>query len=169
MIEKIVSGGQTGADRAALDVAIRHGFSHGGWCPKGRIALDGALGGQYQLRETPSADYLQRTEWNVRDSDATVVFTFAAKVTGGSRKTLAFAQAHGKPCLHLPLRDVRDYEDPVLKLQRFVEQHGVRVLNIAGSRENKEPGLYLAVVKLLENAFFWFEAHPCLIGGPGEG
>jgi hypothetical protein len=83
MIEILVSGGQTGADRAALDVAILHGFAHGGWCPKGRLALDGVLGGQYQLRETPSARYLQRTEWNVRDTDATVVFTFS--VLGLSR------------------------------------------------------------------------------------
>jgi hypothetical protein len=169
MIEKLVSGGQTGADRAALDVAIRHGFSHGGWCPKGRIALDGVLGGQYQLRETPSADYLQRTEWNVRDTDATVVFTFAATVTGGSRKTLTFARVHRKPSLHLPLRQVRDYEDPAVQLQRFVKQYRIRVLNVAGSRESKEPGLYLNVVKILEDAFFWSETHPGMIGGPGEG
>jgi hypothetical protein len=157
MIERLVSGGQTGADRAALDVAILHGFAHGGWCPKGRLALDGVLGGQYQLRETPSAGYLQRTEWNVRDTDAMVVFTFAATVTGGSLKTLAFAREHRKPCLHLPLRQVRNYEDPALQLQRFVGLHRVRALNVAGSLEAKEPGLYLAVAKVLHEAFFWCE------------
>ena len=152
MIEILVSGGQTGADRAALDVAILHGFAHGGWCPKGRLALDGVLGGQYQLRETPSAGYLQRTEWNVRDTDATVVFTFAVTATGGSRKTLAFAREQGKPCLHLPLRQVQNYEDPALRLQRFVGLHRVRALNVAGSREAKEPGLYLAVSQVLHDA-----------------
>lgn len=67
LIEKLVSGGKTGADCAALDVAIRHGFPHGGWCPKGRLAEDGPIGGQYNLTETPSGDFIQRTEWNVRD------------------------------------------------------------------------------------------------------
>jgi Circularly permutated YpsA SLOG family len=97
----IISGGQTGADRAALDWAIKHNLAHGGWCPKGRKALDGPLDARYQLKETPSAEYLERTEWNVRDSDATVVFTLAKKATGGSRKTISFAKKHKKPCIHL--------------------------------------------------------------------
>lgn len=80
MITKIVSGAQTGADRAGLDVAIRHGFPHGGWCPKGRKAEDGRIGGQYQLVETPTANYLQRTEWNAMDSGGTVVFTLVREV-----------------------------------------------------------------------------------------
>jgi predicted Rossmann-fold nucleotide-binding protein len=71
----IISGGQTGADRAALDFAIEHGIPHGGWCPRGRIAEDGPIPLCYSLRETPSRRYAQRTEWNVRDSHATVVFT----------------------------------------------------------------------------------------------
>ena len=72
---KIVSGGQTGADRAALDWALRHNVECGGWCPKGRKAEDGPIDPKYPLKETPSAAYLQRTEWNVRDSDATVLFS----------------------------------------------------------------------------------------------
>ena len=75
MIEKIISGGQTGADCAALDFAIEHGIPHGGWCPGGRLAEDGPIDARYQLKETPSANYTQRTEWNVRDSDGTVVFS----------------------------------------------------------------------------------------------
>lgn len=86
-ISKIISGGQTGADRAALDFCIENGFPHGGWCPKGRKALDGPLSENYHLSETPSANYLQRTEWNARDSDATVIFTLGDAVTGGSRRT----------------------------------------------------------------------------------
>lgn len=73
----IISGGQTGADRAALDFAMLHAIPHGGWCQKGRKALNGALDAKYRLKETPSDDYLQRTEWNVRDSDGTAVFTLA--------------------------------------------------------------------------------------------
>jgi len=76
-IEKIVSGGQTGADRAALDWAITHGIPHGGWCPKGRRAEDGPMDGRYQLQKTPTANYVQRTEWNARDSDDTVVFSIS--------------------------------------------------------------------------------------------
>jgi hypothetical protein len=145
--------GQTGADRAALDVSILHGFAHGGRCPKGRLALDGVLGGQYQLSETPSAGYLQRTEWNMRNTDSTVVFTFAATATGGALKTLAFAREQGKPCLHLPLRQVQNYEDPALQLQCFMELLRVHALNVAGSRGAKEPGLYLAVSQELNDAF----------------
>ncbi len=72
---KIISGGQTGADRAALDWAIRNGIPHGGWCPKGRKAEDGPIEAKYQLQETPSSKYLQRTDWNARDSDGTVIFS----------------------------------------------------------------------------------------------
>ena len=82
MIEKLISGGQTGADIAALDVALRFDFPHGGWCPKGRKSLEGPIPPRYNLYETPYDSYLQRTEWNVRDSDGTVVFTMEAGVTG---------------------------------------------------------------------------------------
>src|SRR5262245_48879825 len=74
-IARIVSGAQTGADRAALDFAIKHDIRHGGWCPKGRRAEDGQIPERYALEETPSTNYLQRTEWNVRDSDATVIIS----------------------------------------------------------------------------------------------
>ena len=98
MIERIVSGGQTGADRAALDFAISRGIPHSGWCPKGRKAEDGALDARYNLKETPSANYLQRTEWNARDSDGTVIFSLAPVLTGGSLKTQVFTTKHKKPC-----------------------------------------------------------------------
>jgi len=98
---KIVSGGQTGADQAALDWAMKRGVPHGGWCPKGRRAEDGPIGGRYQLKETPSSNYLQRTEWNARDSDGTVVFSVAEVLTGGSKKTVDLARKHGRPVLHL--------------------------------------------------------------------
>ena len=152
MITKIVSGGQTGADRAALDVAIGHSSPHGGWCPKGRKAEDGPIGGQYQLVETPSANYLQRTEWNARDSDGTVVFTLAKEVTGGSLRTIGFARKHKKPCVCI--YQARN-ENPVETLQMFVQEHGIKVLNVAGSRESKEPGIWQWVNQIVEDAFFW--------------
>ena len=167
-LERIVSGGQTGADRAGLDVAIRWNFPYGGWCPKGRKAEDGIIGGQYQLVETPSASYLQRTEWNARDSDATVIFTIASTLTGGSKRTAEFAAKHRKPWIHLP-RHSSSYESPALVLQQFVEENSVRVLNVAGTRGSKEPEVWQFAYETLEAAFFWHEAHPGILGGPGEG
>ena len=83
----LISGGQTGADRAALDFALAANLTHGGWCPRGRLAEDGPIPARYTLRETPSANYLQRTEWNVRDSDGTVVFAVSPCLTGGTKRT----------------------------------------------------------------------------------
>ena len=165
MIEKLVSGGQTGADIAALDVAVGYGFPHGGWCPKGRKSLDGPIPVKYLLTETPSESYLQRTEWNVRDNDGTVVFTFAKEPTGGSLKTIGFAKKHGKPFLHIS----RACYDPAPKLQKFVEEHGIKTLNVAGSRESKDPGIYQWVKRVLSDAFFWSDDNPGMLGGLGEG
>jgi hypothetical protein len=103
-IAKVISGGQTGADRAALDFAIGAGIPHGGFCPRGRKAEDGPIAKCYELQEATSADYLQRTEWNVRDSDATVVFTIRSELSGGSLRTITFAKKHGKPSLHMGLK-----------------------------------------------------------------
>jgi hypothetical protein len=165
-ITKIISGGQTGADRAGLDVAIWHNFPHGGWCPKGRKAEDGPIGGQYQLTETPSANYLQRTEWNVRDTDGTIVFTFAAEITGGSMRTVEFAKKHKKPCLHISRGSLFQPEGLI---QEFINEHGIKLLNIAGSRESKEPGIHNWAQGILDRALFWSESNPNLLGGPGEG
>jgi hypothetical protein len=89
---KMVSGGQTGADRAALDWALAHNIECGGWCPKGRKAEDGPIDPKYPPKETASVAYLQRTEWNVRDSDATVLFSIKPTLTGGSLKTVDFVR-----------------------------------------------------------------------------
>ena len=168
MIKKIVSEGQTGADRAGLDVAIRWGFPYGGWCPKGRKAEDGIIGGQYQLIETPSASYLQRTERNVRDSDATVIFTIAPTLTGGSKRTAEFAEKHKKPWIHLTQRS-SSYESPALLLQQFITDNGVETLNVAGTRGSKEPGVWKFAYETLETAFFSEQAHACWLGALGEG
>ena len=96
-VPKIVSGGQTGADRVAVDWALPHHVECGGWCPKGRKAQDGPIDPKYPLKETPSVAYIQRTEWNVRDSDATVLFSIEPTLSGGSKKTIAFARKHKNP------------------------------------------------------------------------
>jgi hypothetical protein len=134
----IMAGGQTGADRAALDFAIEHGMRHGGWCPRGRLAEDGPIPARYQLQETASRKYSQRNEWNVRDSDATVLFSIGPQVYGGSRLTLAIARRLAKPYLHL----VRDGEASIAELaeglREFLDAHHVERLNVAGPRASQE-------------------------------
>ena len=149
---KLLSGAQTGTDRAALDWAIFRDIPHGGWCPKGRKAEDGKIPPQYQLTETPSASYLQRTEWNVRDSDGTVIFTVAAALAGGSKRTADFAKKHGKPWLHLSERG--SYESAGERLAAFIREHDIKTLNVAGSRGSKEPGVAAFVKLALETAFY---------------
>ncbi len=132
---KIMSGGQTGADRAGLNWAIARGFAHGGWCPKGRRSEDGRIDSSYLLSETPTANYLQRTEWNVRDSDATLIFTLTDKLDGGSKRTADFAVKLGKPWLHIHPRVHPKY------VARFLAKHEVKSVNIAGRRESSAPGI----------------------------
>jgi Circularly permutated YpsA SLOG family len=134
----IISGGQTGADRAALDFAIEHGFLHGGWCPLGRLAEDGPIAERYELRQTPLRRYAQRTEWNVRDSDATVVFSVAGVVRGGSALTIAAAKRLDKPWLHLAMQHVT-IDDAAARLREFRSAHHVARLNVAGPRASQEP------------------------------
>src|SRR5678816_2125621 len=92
----IISGGQTGADRAALDFALAHGLPHGGWCPKGRLAEDGTIPACYHLTEMPTSDYPARTAKNVQESDGTVIISLAPNLTGGSLLTLELARQHAK-------------------------------------------------------------------------
>ena len=132
---KIISGGQTGADRAGLDFAIAAGIPHGGWCPKGRKAEDGVIPAKYQLTETNSTDYLTRTRWNVRDSDATMVFTIKPTLSGGSLRTAEYALKKGKPLLHF--HQGSDFE-PLLP---WISSNLIQTLNIAGSRESSESGI----------------------------
>jgi hypothetical protein len=143
----ILSGGQTGADRAALDFALEFGLAHGGWCPRGRLAEDGPIDERYELTETPSRRYNQRTEWNVRDSDATVVFSVTREVSGGTALTLGLVRRLGKPCLHLVGEEaVAEGRDLADELRAFLIEHHVRRLNVAGPRASQEP-LVAALVR----------------------
>jgi len=141
----IVSGGQTGVDRAALDFAIEYGLPHEGWCPRGRRAEDGPIDERYNLRETPSPGYALRTTWNIRDSDATVIFTLPTEVSGGTAFTLQQAEAMGKPVLHLA-RDSQALGNSAAALRshaerlgEFLLEHAVSRLNVAGPRAMQEP------------------------------
>ena len=148
---RIISGGQTGADRAALDFAIEQKIPHGGWCPKGRKAEDGPIASRYRLRETLSARYSQRTEWNVRDSDGTVVFSLKPRLVGGSARTNVFAHSLGKPVMHLSRKI--DGEFAVERQVRFLREHKIRTLNIAGPRASEEREVYEFVREILTRAF----------------
>ncbi len=149
LIERIVSGGQSGADRAALDWAIANHIPHGGWCPRGRRAEDGSIADCYLLRETPGSGYSVRTRWNVRDSDITVIFSIARELTGGSLATFRFARQLQRPCLHLSQGGTRD---PAGELRIFIEETGARVLNVAGPRASNEPNVAEFVAEVLDNA-----------------
>jgi hypothetical protein len=150
-VRKIVSGGQTGADRAALDWAIERGIDHGGWCPRGRRAEDRTIPRRYRLTETPSHRYVERTEWNVRDSDGTVILSVREPLTGGSKRTAELARQHDKPCLHLSLDAGRT--DAGERLRDFVQAHRIRVLNVAGPRASSEPEIGAFVRQTLDRAF----------------
>jgi hypothetical protein len=151
MLSKIISGGQTGADRAALDWAIGRGLPHGGWCPKGRKAEDGVIDRRYDLVETPSEDYSQRTEWNVRDSDGTAVFSIRVELRGGSLLTVELAETYNKPVIHLRREEERT--NHAQELRSFIEGFGISVLNVAGPRESDESGVYQFVSRVLDQAF----------------
>jgi hypothetical protein len=147
---KIVSGGQTGADRGGLDAAVELGIIHGGWCPRGRRAEDGVVPAMYRLMETETAAYAERTERNVVEAHATVVFTFG-EPEGGSALTLDLARRHRKPHLHLDLARLTPEQASDL-LRAWVEKEGVGILNVAGSRESNAPGIQALVREVVAAA-----------------
>ena len=150
LIAKLISGGQTGVDRAALDIGLDVGLSIGGWCPKGRLAEDGIIPMTYPLEETPSSHYFQRTEWNVRDSDGTLILT-RNHPTGGTALTILTARRLDKPHLVIDLTTNPNHQVAV----SWISGAGITVLNVAGPRERSCPGIYHEVFdwlhKLLGN------------------
>lgn len=136
-IQKIVSGGQTGVDRAALDFGLAFNIPIGGWCPKGRQAEDGSIPSHYPLQETPSPKPSQRTEWNVRDSDGTLVLT-CGNPTGGTALTIRLGKHHHRP--HLVI-DLNTHPKPSEAFPWLI-QHNIHVLNIAGPRQSTFPAIY---------------------------
>jgi hypothetical protein len=148
MITKIISGGQTGGDRAALDFAIKYKIPYGGWVPKGRRTEDGTLPEIYQLQEMPTDEYSKRTEQNILDSDATLILSHAS-LTGGSALTQSLAEKHGKPCIHIDLSKV-DVRKAALIINIWIRRYKIKVLNVAGPRASKDPKIYQTTIDLLE-------------------
>lgn len=135
-LRKLVSGGQTGVDRAALDAALDAGLPCGGWCPRGRRAEDGPIDTRYPLRETPDPGYTQRTRWNVRDSDGTLILTYG-RPYGGTALTLRHARKLHRPVLVIDLCRAPE----VGPIAAWLEREGIGVLNVAGPRESARPGI----------------------------
>jgi predicted Rossmann-fold nucleotide-binding protein len=131
----IISGGQTGVDRAALDAALTLGIACGGWCPRGRLAEDGVIPERYSLIETPSQEYAERTAWNVRDSDGTLIVV-AGAFGGGTALTAEIAHRLHRPLLIVDLAGSRSEVIP------WLQAHAIRRLNVAGPRESESPGIY---------------------------
>ena len=148
MLTKIISGGQTGADRAALDVAIALDIPHGGWIPKGRKTEDGILPDKYKLQEMPTASYPKRTEKNILDSDGTLIFS-RGKLTGGSALTRKLAKQHERPWLHVDLDKVVG-TGAVHIIAVWIDENDIEILNVAGPRASKDPGIHDFVMGILE-------------------
>lgn len=147
----IVSGGQTGVDRAALDSALAHGLECGGWCPKGRLAEDGRISSRYPLREASSAIYAQRTRLNVRDSSATLVIT-RGEPTGGTALTIRFAEQYARPCLVVDLAQ-NSAKLSMKQVVKWIKTESTTTLNVAGPRESGSPGIYADSLTFLNNVF----------------
>ncbi|RUM35911.1 MAG: hypothetical protein DSY50_03640 [Desulfobulbus sp.] len=144
---RIISGGQTGADRAALDAARALGIPYGGWLPRGRRTEDGPLAGHYRLEEMASARYRDRTSKNIQESDGTLIVSFGP-LTGGSALTEALSIRHDRPCLHLDL-DLITRDKAATAAKKWLREYSITTLNVAGPRASGEPRIYQAVKELI--------------------
>ena len=135
-VRRIVSGGQTGVDRGALDAAIQLQIEHGGWCPRGRLAEDGRIDDRYRLQETDQVEYSFRTERNVLDSDGTLLL-FKQRLQRGTLLTFRLAQKHQRPALRVRL----DLPIDLVAVQHWILENAIEVLNVAGPRASSSPGI----------------------------
>lgn len=161
MIRKIISGGQTGADQAALDAAIKLEIPHGGWVPKGRLTENGPLPDKYKLAEMPGTAYVLRTEQNVIDSNGTLIISHG-KLSDGSDYTRKMAIKHHRPWLHIDLNKTPAFKAATL-ICSWIDENGIEILNVAGPRASKDDQIYPAVLKLIESVHYMelmTTAHP---------
>lgn len=148
---RVLSGGQTGVDRAALDWALGRGIDHGGWCPRGRRAEDGVIDPRYRLSETASADYSARTRRNVGAADATLVLN-RGMLAGGTLHAVRHAARIGRPCLVVAL-DAPDRHAEVNRAREWWCALNARTLNVAGPRESGRPGIHAEALAFLDRVF----------------
>jgi Circularly permutated YpsA SLOG family len=170
-ILRVVSGGQTGADRAALDAALECGIEVGGWVPKGRLAEDGVISDIYpNLKEADTQDPARRTELNIRDSDATLILSHG-KLIGGSEVTKNKADETRRPCKHIDLgktvpatrdcitqpqltrEELAAEQSAITEIEEWLSAVKPRVLNVAGPRASEDPGIYDATKRIMEGIF----------------
>ena len=152
MIDKIISGGQTGVDQAGLDAAIKLGIAHGGWIPKGRKTENGPLPQKYSMQEMPTSKYSDRTEKNVIDSDGTLIIS-RGKLTNGSEYTRKMAMKHHRPWLHIDItKDAKFHA--ATRIVSWIFENEIRILNVAGPRASKDPEIYLDAMNIIESAYY---------------
>jgi len=145
---KIISGGQTGVDRAALDVALEFSIECGGFCPKGRRSEDGIIPGKYPLTETKTDQYPERTELNIKTSKATLVL-IDKEADRGTTLTISLCNLHHKPCIVIDLSNENKERD----LLQWIKENNIDVLNVAGNRESFSPGIGKKAYEFLLNIF----------------
>ena len=148
MVQKIISGGQTGVDRAALDFALENKIPCGGFCPRGRLAEDGIIPAIYPLAETDSSVYEERTEANVLQSDGTFIIVPTLPLTGGTLYALQFAKKNNKPCFTLLIE--KNLQEQKINFLKWFIENKIRILNIAGPRESTNQGISQKSKSILE-------------------
>jgi len=152
MIKKIISGGQTGVDRAALDVAIKLAIPHGGWIPQGRLTENGPLPPEYRLQETLSTSYADRTEKNVLAADATLIIS-RGPLTGGSEYTREMAVRHNRRWLHIDLERIAAFQ-AATTINDWIAKQEIATLNVAGPRASKDPKIYKDTFNIMESVYY---------------
>ena len=147
MVKVIISGGQTGADRAALDFALEYGFEVKGYCPGGRRADDGTIDEKYPLLETKTSAYPPRTRLNVKIAQATIIFNGLSEFSKGTHTTIKYARNHHKK--YIVLKNFPDVEKDAKELKLWLKDVNPESLNVAGNGEGKCPGIYIHVLNVL--------------------
>jgi hypothetical protein len=152
MIKKIISGGQTGVDRAALDAAIKLSIDHGGWIPQGRLTESGPLPPEYQLQETSSSSYAERTVKNVLEADGTLILSHGP-LTGGSEYTREMAVKHQRPWLHIDLNTKAAFQAATV-INNWILDNRIEILNVAGPRASKDAKIYHDTLTIIECTYY---------------